>query len=165
MTYRLALLLSVLPAVGMTQARDLATDQKILAELKGVRAALEKLEAGQKTLAALTRIQIDEGRIAHLEAQRLQLSAKEQELKKEVDRAAMTLRGVESGSATGPVQTATGRGESISSVDLGPLRARHSQAAQNAEETTRARQSIEQSIAVLRNRIAVMEKYLEGATR
>jgi hypothetical protein len=160
---RLLLMLCVLPAGSFAQAQSV-TDQQILTELKGVRAVLEKLESGQKALMALARIQIDESRVAYLEAQRLQLSTKEQELSKEAERAAATLRGLAGGSGMAVAQAATG-GDSTASLDLGPYQQRLSQATQKSAEATRARQTIEQTLAVLRSRIAAMEKALEGAGR
>jgi hypothetical protein len=142
-----------------------ATDQQILAELKGVRAALEKLDSGQKALMTLVRIQINESRVAHLEAQRVQVSAKEQDYRKEADNAAATLRRLENGSGAASVQSETGAIESGASLDLTPFRTRHAQAAQRAEETTRTRQNMDQAIAALRSRIAALEKSLEAAAR
>lgn len=148
-------------SVQPSAAAQAGADSQLLAELKAVRAALEKLDNGQKVLAALARIQIDESRVASLEAQRLQLLSSEQDHRKE---AAATLRSLEGGSSPVALHTATGE-ESTAGADLTPLRNRLSQANQKAEEAARTRKGIEQAIAALRARIATLEKFVEESGR
>ncbi|MCW5965565.1 MAG: hypothetical protein KIT83_16125 [Bryobacterales bacterium] len=141
------------------------TDQQILAELKAMRTALQKVESDQKALITLIRIQIDESRIASLELQRMQLLASERELKEAAENANAALRAIDNASSTGAIQTADGDEAPLGSVDLTPLRARHAEAVQRASEATSERQRLSESIAALRKRVATLEKSLEGMLR
>jgi hypothetical protein len=158
-------LFALSPALSLAQAPEALTQQKMLEELKGIRGALERLENSQRLLAGMLRIQIDEQRVAALEAQRLQLSAREAELNKEVAGMVGRLQHTRSRESLPELQEVTGTSERLTTGDVSPWAIRHAEATKQAEETRRAKQNLEESIARLRARIASFEKYLEGATR
>jgi len=149
--------ISFFTSMGVAQAPDSLTNQKILEELQGVQATLarviEVLEKGQRAQLILVRIQIDQGRAAALESQRIQLLEQERDLEKESTEAAALARAQDSGL----LRTAPGAPNTIN--------ARKDQASRKLEEVRRMRTSVEQELTALRNRIATMEKSLEEALR
>jgi hypothetical protein len=160
MWVRLSLVLLVLSGTGTAQTVDPALNAKVLDELRAIRASMEKAERTHAALVALARIQIDEGRVAALEAQRLQLMAQEHDLEREAGPA----------SSDGPSGAKVmlrvmpdGQPEVVSSGSAGASQA--TPAGRRLSETQRRRLEIEQSIEGLRKRIAVWEKQLEEALR
>lgn len=156
--------LAVCAAAAALAQQTALEERQSLAELKAVRASLERLEQGQRALLALARIEIEENRLFSLETRRRELMRDEQEYKKEAASAGESLRRMEGGSGGTAVQTAT-EGEAVASVDLTPFRNRLSQAQRGASDAQRERLEVEKSIAVVRARIAAAEKALEAVGR
>jgi hypothetical protein len=155
--YRTLVGFSLVTVLGLAQTADSLTNQKVLEELKGVRATLarimEVLEKGQRAQLLLARLQIDEGRVVALEGQRIQLTAQERELEKELAEAASLARAEESGL----IRTAPGAPSTAAT--------RQDQATRKLDEVRRARRTVDQALTTLRNRIATTEKSLEEALR
>jgi len=163
---RLLVALTLLPALGLTQPSDPITNQKIIEELRGVRTSMEKLEKGQNALVALARIQVDESRVAVLEAQRLQLLSREQDLEKRMAGNAAAIPQERPGAVPTLVQAVPdGSQRIVQAVPASPAADRFTESPQRLEEVRRSRQAIEQSIAGLRKRIALWEKYLDDVLR
>jgi len=156
--------LAICAAAAALAQQPVPEERQSLAELKAVRASLERLEHGQRALLALARIQIDENRLVSLETRRRELMKDEQDYRKEAASAGETLRRMEGGGGGAAVQTAT-EGEVVASVDLTAFRNRLSQAQQKASDAQRERLELERSIAVVRARIAAAEKALEALGR
>jgi hypothetical protein len=164
---RLFLISCLIPALCSAQAPDSVGNQKVLAELKDMQASLkgllqlmETIEKGQKSQLTLTRIQIDEYRVATLEAQRLQLLARERELTREVAASPPAARTEESGGQMLPTSP-TGPPDAGGRSSASPSSVRLAQSSRTLEEVRRNRQIVEQQIAVIRARIDKMERSLE----
>ena len=157
---RLAVLSSVLPAIPLAQAQDVVTNQKVLDELKSIRASLERLEKSQKALLALTRIQFDQGQLTALEAQRQRLSAREQNLNNDVAAAARILNG-----PAPQIHSVDGTPPPLTQTDTGPLKERLAQLSLALKEVQRERLALEPEITRLKGRIAAVEKLIEDALR
>lgn len=147
----------------LSQTPEALWQQKMLEELKSVRSAIERLENGQLALLALVRIQLEEQRLAALEAQRAQLAVREGQLSQELTAADAALRSMTNGQQLPELESVTGASERITTAGVSPAVTRHTEATQKLEQARRARQSLEESIAKLRARISALEKYLEGA--
>ena len=156
-TFRILACLLLLVALGRAQAPDSAGSQKILEELKGVRAELARvtglLEKSQRAQLLLGRLQVEASRMAVLEAEQVRLSAQEPGLEKEASSTAAVVRAEE----TGALPTLPGA--------VSPSRNLAAQARGKLEDSRRARQNAEQEIARLKNQIASIEKSLEEITR
>lgn len=172
MPLRSMILLLPLQALSLAQPAETISNQKLIGEMKEMRALLERLgqtvstlERGQKGQLALSRIQIDEYRVATLEAQRLQLVTREQELSKEAAEAGAFSRTEESGGGQMLVAAPDGTTQIVSRQAAGTATARLTQANRSLERVRKSRVEIEQQIAVYRARIEKMEQYLEEAMR
>lgn len=150
----------LLPVLCLAQTQDVATNQKILDELRSIRASLERLEKGQRALLALARIQADGSQLTALEAQRQRLAAEERDLEKEIAAATRTMA-----APTPMMMNPDGTSQPAEPIDTGPLRARLNQASSSLKEVQRAREKLDQEIAWLKGRIAAAEKLIEDALR
>lgn len=148
---------AALPLLGQTPAeyRGLAE------EMRTVRSAIERLEKGQTALLVLLQIQIDESRLAGLNTERQQLTARQQALEKDHARAARS-RAASSGPAP-----------AVMMADGSLVEARQDQeAAGQLEEIARSltfvrqeRQRVEEAIRILRERITLWESRLDLSIR
>ncbi len=150
----------LLPVLCLAQTPDGVTTRQVLEELKGMRASLERLEKGQRALLALIRLQADESRVTALEGQRLQLSTREQSLRKDVEAAGLSVNAP-------PLMVMNPDGSTAPAppVDDGPARARLAQVTSSLKEVEQARQTLDRDIARLKERIAAVEKYIEDVLR
>ena len=158
-----ACLLSIaaLPSLGLAQTPDAATNQRILGELKGVRASLERLEKSHKALLALTKLQMDESRVATLQERRSRLSAQERDLTEKIAAA----NRAEAASVTTSAQAGGGTPEAAAQAEANLARSFSEQATRTLKEVTRSREELEQEIARLKERISATEKLFEDAMR
>jgi hypothetical protein len=144
-------------ALAVTQVPD-ATLQSIVDELKAIRATLEKVDATQRMLTALLRIQIDEGRLASLEGEWRTLAAQERALNDE-------LGALRANAERLPQATALAFADAASDVnpdsDQPEARAHREEVGRKAEEVKRSLRTLEASIADARSRIAAWEKFLQ----
>jgi hypothetical protein len=152
--------LSILPP---TQAPTLGP-RDTLDELKSVRVSLERLEKGQNQLIVLARIQIDESRIATLEAQRQSLLEREPQLAEEVGRLGIMVKQAASGVMTLVEATPDGP-ESMVVAKPDNVAARHAEAARQLDEARSGLRTLDQAITGLRTRIATWEKRFEEISR
>ena len=160
------LALAIVPAVTAAQGPDPLSNQKIAEELRAVRISLEKIERSQSVLIVLSRIQIDESRVAVLEARRLQLLSQEQSLERQTLDTAALLPREQSGSQSAVVQVSPDGSPQVVQAPSGSSAAeRFTEVSGKLEEVRRARLAIEQSIAGFRKRIAGWEKQVEEALR
>lgn len=113
-------LFAVLPALCLAQAPEVLTQQRMLEELKAIQGALERLENSQRRRAGMLRIQIDEQLVAALQAQRLQLSAREAELNKEMAVTVGRLQHTRSGESPPELQEVTVTSGRVTTGDLSP---------------------------------------------
>jgi hypothetical protein len=109
-------------------------------------------------------LQIGEGRLAQLEAQRQQLLAQERELQKETSQAAGAQRQEKGGAALVRVRP-DGQPEYGSSAESAGQTTHAAQASGRLEEVRRSRQGVEQAIRNLQRQIAAWEKLLENTSR
>ena len=159
MLFRRLLTFALAPLLCWAQA-DPSVQQKLLDEMKNVRASLVRIEKGQNALLALIRIQVEEGRVAALEARRLRLEGQEQSVGKEIETTAAALANDQSGnSPTGPESS-----PALASLSQ-QVRNNHARASQKRDALASERRTIEESITAVRNRIAALEKYLEDSLR
>jgi len=159
MRFASSLVLLLLPLLPLEQTPDV-NQPGVLEELKSVRATLEKLEKGQRMLVALMRIQIDEGRMAGLEAERKQLAAEESTLNERV----MQLSAAAANPAASRLATPTGSSGGQAAQDSAN-RARLDEATRRLDDVRSRLRTAEASIAALRNEIASWEQYFQDAMR
>jgi hypothetical protein len=164
MSFRVPIILLLLSAGGFAQLPDASANQKLIEELRGVRATLEKLEKGQKAQIILARIQIDESRAATLETQRLQLLAEEQDLEKDAARDATVSR-TEGSAGRTLVRVAPDGSQEILPSPPPNSGSTTADPARNLDDVRRSRQSLDVKIAELREQIAVWEKQLDEVLR
>ena len=157
------LVLSFVPLVSLGQTSDTA-QQRVIEELRGVRTTLERLEKSNAILVSLVKIQIDESRLAALEAQRQRLVAQEQDLSNEIGKTGPAVLHEDANSGRRLVQSANGSEPEFRTAPS-PAKIRHTEATRRIEEVRRGIRTLEQSMTELRNRIAVVEKHLENAGR
>jgi len=148
----------LLPALGLAQ--ESVASQRVLDELKGIRASLERMEKGQAALIALMRVQFDEIKLTDLDAQRSRLTVQEQELGKEMATAARMTDG-----PPAMVMSADGTSQPAAPADTSALKARAAQASSSLKEVQRARQAVDQEIARIKDRIAALDRYLADFLR
>jgi hypothetical protein len=160
MSMRTTLALSLLPVFSLAQSTDTA-NQRVIEELRGVRAMLEK---SQRVLVALVRIQIDESRLAALEAERQRLLTQEQGLSDEIDKAAVALRNEDNRQVPTFVQSVPGS-EPVMRIEPHPARSRHAEATRRIQEVRGRKLNVEQSITGIKDRIAAWEKHLDEMTK
>jgi chromosome segregation ATPase len=110
----------------------------------------ENSEKAQKTELVLLRIQIYEYRLAALQTERLQLTERQDDLQEKVAAAGESVRN-NSGGLDPPPEAA---------ARLDP-RNRLAETSRSLEQVRNWRLAVENEIAVLRSRIATLEKYLE----
>ncbi|HUL74841.1 MAG TPA: hypothetical protein VLT86_17140 [Vicinamibacterales bacterium] len=154
-----SLVLLLLPLLPLAQTPDV-NQPGVLEELKSVRATLEKLEKGQRMLVALMRIQIDEGRMAGLEAERKQLTAEETTLNERVTQ----LSAAAANPATSRLATPTGSSQAQAAQDAANG-ARLDEATRRLDGVRSRLRTTEASIAALRNEISSWEQYFQDAMR
>jgi len=152
-----------LPLLCLAQSSG-APQQQVIEELRSVRAALERLEKGQSILAALTRVQIDESRLATLEAERQRLLAEQQQITAEIDRIAPVVQQEVAANVPRLVQASPGA-EPVLRSEPSPIRIRHGVATRRLEEIRTRLRTIEESAGALRQRIAAIEKSLGDEVR
>jgi len=148
---------AALPLLGQTPAES----RGLAEEMRSVRTAIERLEKGQTSLLLLLRIQIDEGRLAALEAERLQLTARLQVLERDHAKAA---RSRAAASGPGPaVMTADG---SVVEVREDTERSgTPEEIGRQLSAVRQQRQRVEEAIRLVRERIAVWESKLDPSFR
>lgn len=150
------------PAALPIPGQSAAEQRGLAEEMRSVRAAIERLEKGQTALLLLLRIQIDESRLAALEAERLQLLARQRALEKEhasVTRARSA--------------ASVGAGPTVLTADGSIVEARQTQdSAEQPEEMARSlasvsqqRRRVEEAIRLLRERITLWESRLDPSLR
>lgn len=156
-----AVLTTLLPVLCLAQMPDTTANQRVIDELKSIRAALERIEKTQHALLALTRLQFDETQLASLEAQRLRLAAQEAEANREIAKVSRVL------DAPPPLMISPEDGsvKAAPRPDLSAEQARHSKATAALQEVESTRQSIDAQVTRLRSRIAAAEKLLEEILR
>jgi hypothetical protein len=143
------------PALCLGQA-DPVTSQKVLEELRGIRASLERIERSERALLALLRLQGDQAELAAIEAKQARSIAREAELARQI------ADGKRAVSAPAPlVRTAEGTTEPAPRADDEPLRARLAESEAALRETQARKRATEEEIARLRLRIAATEKLID----
>jgi hypothetical protein len=145
--------------LGVAQVSD-PVQQAVIEQLKGVVAALERLEKSNNLLIVLNRIQIDESRLATLEAQRQGLLTQEKVLTEEISSSAPSR---DAPSSVGRLVQVGPGGDPVVGRDTGSTR--YADATRKLDEVRRNLRSVEQSITTLRGRVAAWEKRLEEAER
>ncbi|MBM3723845.1 MAG: hypothetical protein FJW40_00255 [Acidobacteria bacterium] len=144
-----AILIAFAAGPSKAQQPDLA------AEIRALRASVEKLARSQQELVLLTRVQITEARVAPLEAQRSQLLMQEAQL----DRELAAMQGG-AGQASSQAAALAGAGQEFVATSPGAPQMT-SELSRRLDEVRRVRHGLDQRIQTLRARSAVWERQIE----
>lgn len=158
MSFRLSFLL-LIPIICAAQSPEANAQRMMLDELKGIRAALERIEISQRAILTLTRLQIDESRVAALEAERSRLALREDGLRKET---AVAARASEAQEQVGQPD---GSSQVVASSQIPAARAQTAQASAALREVSISREALDQQIGRLKERIAQLQKAIDDAAR
>jgi hypothetical protein len=151
-------LLLFLPVVCLAQSPD-KTQERMIKELTNIRVAVERLEKSHSVLAALTRLQIYESRLATLAAEKQGLLSEERDLTSEIARIAPVVAEEIANNIPRLVQLSPGA-EPVLKAEPSPTRIRHTEATQRLEDVRRRIQMIEEASARTRRQVEVLEKSL-----
>jgi hypothetical protein len=146
-------------SAALAQASD--SDQKVLVELKGIRATLSRLvelgeaaDKNQRAAVALQQVQVYDNRLMTLRTEQNQLASREWDLNRSAAALSASLFTVNAGIGANGLPLPEG-----SNAPGGAALQEQSAAATRALQEVHERQrALEQEIAVLRSRIAELEK-------
>jgi predicted nucleic acid-binding Zn-ribbon protein len=150
------------PASVLAQAPD--SEQKVLAELKGIRATLSRLvelgeaaDKSQRAAVALQQVQVYDNRLKTLRTEQSQLASQEWDLNKSAAALSASLHAVNAGIGANGLPLPEGVSNGSAGASIQEQSAAATRALQEVHERQRA---VEQEIAALRSRIAEVEKFV-----
>lgn len=163
----LRVLLILVPAAAFGQSSD--TQLKLLEEMRGVRATLDRLvqlvegmEKSQRATLALTQLQLYESQLRALQGQQERLTGQERDQSRQASSLSESARALESGvSATGLQVPGAGAEPAVRAE----MSERVSTANRLLDETRSRKQAIDREISNLRARIGQLEKAVQDALR
>jgi hypothetical protein len=142
-------------------AQTTAEHRGLAEEMRAVRGAIERIEKGQTALLLLIRIQIEESRLAALDAERRQLTARQQVLERDNAKAIRSRA-----ASSGPAPTVMMADGSLADARQDQESAgRHDEIARQLTAVRQERQRVEEAIRLLRERIGVWESRLDPSLR
>jgi hypothetical protein len=153
----------ILAGLFVAPQQSAATQQSVVDELKGIRAALEKVETSQRMLLALLRIQIDEARLPLAERERQTLATQERALSDELGALQAAMEGLP---AMSSLTVSDARLTREDSMNGGPAARGHvDEIGRKLEDVRRSLRELDQTMAATRARIAAWEKYFQDLMR